>query len=403
MPWRTTCPMDERLGFIAECLKDEDSMSTVCRRYGISRKTGYKLLARYAAEGVEGLRDRSRAPQHQALAMSAAVEARVVRLRGSHPRWGPRKLHAWLASHAPDQHWPAPSTIGALLQRQGLSIPRRRHPRGPALPARLGTALGPNEIWSADFKGWFRTRDGARCTPFTLSDQASRFLLRCQAVAAPDEEHVRPLFEAAFREYGLPEAVRTDNGPPFASTAAAGLSRLAVWWIKLGIQPERIRPGHPEENARHERMHLTLAQETAQPAQATGRAQQRRFDEFRQVFNYERPHEALGQRPPAAVYQPSPRPYPERLPELTYPAAEVIRRVRHNGEIKWRGHSVFVSQCLAGELIGLEELLDDCWRVRFGPVVLGWIDTRVAQRAPRHSGARPHGFPIPKLLPMCPV
>lgn len=403
MPWRTTWPMDERVGFIAECVKREESMTTLCRRYGISRKTGYKLLARYTVEGGPGLADRSRAPHHQALAMSAEVEQCLLTLRGRHPHWGPRKLHAWLARHEPAQPWPVPSTIGDLLQRHGLTIPRRRRPRCPPATAPLGAAVAPNDVWSADFKGWFRTRDGVRCNPFTLSDHVSRFLLRCQTVDAPDEPHVRPLFEAAFREYGLPGALRTDNGPPFASTGAAGLSRLAVWWIKLGIQPERITPGHPEQNGRHERMHLTLEQETAQPPQATGRAQQRRFDEFRHVFNYERPHEALGQRPPATVYSPSPRPYPERVPDPEYTADEMVRRVRHNGEIKWRGRSLFVSQCLAGELIGIEELIEDCWRVRFGPVVLGWFDTRSVPRAQRPRGAHPHGPFTPKLLPMCPV
>jgi hypothetical protein len=263
--------------------------------------------------------------------------------------------------------------------------------------------VAPNDVWSADFKGWFRTGDGARCLPFTLTDNASRFLLRCQAVAAADDAHVRPLFEAAFREYGLPRALRSDNGPPFASLAVAGLSRLAVWWIKLGIRPERIAPGHPEQNGRHERMHLTLAQETAQPPHATGRAQQRAFDCFRHLFNSERPHEALDQQPPATVYQPSPRPYPERVPELEYAGEDVIRRVRHNGEIKWRGTHLFVSECLAGELIGLTEVVDDCWRVRFGPVFLGWLDTRTAQHSPRGPGARPQDSATHKLLPMCPV
>jgi transposase InsO family protein len=392
--------MDERLKFIGEWLEHQEAMALLCRRYGISRKTGYKLVGRYQLAGVEGLVDRSRAPHHQPLAVAEAIEEGIVELRGRHPRWGPRKLRAWLEQHRPQHRWPAPSTIGAVLHRHGLTVPRQRRRRSPRPPARWGAALGPNDVWSADFKGWFRTRDGQRCNPLTMTDNASRFLLRCQAVAEPDEVHVRPLFEAAFREYGLPGAMRTDNGPPFASVAAAGLSRLAVWWIKLGIGVQRIRPGHPEDNGRHERFHLTLAEETAQPPQATARAQQRRFDRFRRVYNEERPHEALGQQPPASVYAPSPRPYPDRLPEVEYAADDVVRRVRYNGDIKWRGYHVYVSHCLAGEPIALEEQAEDCWRVWFGPVTLGWLTTRPSRDG---APARRRDASTPKLLPMCPV
>lgn len=400
MPWRTTCPMDERMKFIGEWLRHDESIALLCRRYGISRKTGYKLVARYQLAGVDGLTDRSRAPHHQPLAVAEEIEAAIVQARGRHPRWGPRKLRAWLQQQQAQHRWPAPSTIGELLHRQGLSVPRRRRLRSPRATEPLAAALGPNDVWSADFKGWFRTRDQQRCTPLTITDNASRFLLRCQAVAEPDEGHVRPLFEATFREYGVPTAMRTDNGPPFASVAVAGLSRLAVWWIKLGIRVERIRPGHPEENGRHERFHLTLDQETAQPPQATGRAQQRCFDRFRRLYNEERPHEALGQRPPASVYAPSPRSYPDRLPELHYAADSVVRRVRYNGDIKWQGHTVYVSHCLAGEPVGLEAHAEHCWRVCFGPVTLGWLSTR-----PAHHGtaARRRDTFTPVLLPMCPV
>ena len=316
----------------------------------------------------------------------------MLTVRARHPRWGPRKLRAWLQRHDAAPRWPAASTIGGLLQRHGLTIARR--PRRRAVPATqpLHAAVGPNDVWSVDFKGWFRTGDGARCTPLTLTDNASRFLLRCQAVAAGDEAHVRPLLEAAFREYGLPVALRSDNGPPFGSVAAGGLSRLAVWWIKLGVTPDRIAPGHPEENGRHERMHLTLKQETAAPPEATVRAQQRAFDRFRTIFNQERPHEALGQQPPATVYVASPRPYPERLPAIEYAAEELVRRVRPTGEIRWRGRLPFITQTLTGEFIGLTEIVEDCWRVRFGPVVLGWFDLRGRSAAATY-----------KLLPMCPV
>jgi transposase InsO family protein len=390
---------DVRRQFIEEWMAGDEGMSRLCRRYAISRKTGYQVVARFEAEGWAGLAPRSHAPHEPAHVVSAAVHAQVLALRGAHPYWGARKLRATLQQQAPGQVWPAASTVGALLQRHGLTRPRR--PRLATAPATtpLAGAVVANDVWSADFKGWFRTRDGARCTPFTLTDNASRFLLRCQHVARGDTAEIAPLMRAAFREYGLPRAIRTDNGPPFGSTAAGGLSRLAVGWIKLGIWPERIEAGHPEQNGRHERMHATLAEATTRPPAATCRAQQRRFDTFRAEFNHERPHEALGQRPPATEYAPSPRPYPERLPALEYPTHAVLRPVRGNGAIKWRGHDIFISQAVAGELIALTEVLDDCWRVAFGPVTLGWLDTR---RAPRPPRATARDLPL-KLLPISPV
>lgn len=395
MSWRTTSPMDERKRFIQEWRAAAEPVTALCARYGISRKTGYKLLARYEAEGWGALSERSRARHHQPHAVSRAVERAVVEVRGAHPRWGPRKVRAWLQRRRAAESWPAASTIGAVLKRHGLVGARQRH--GPAAPATqpLAGAVGPNDVWSTDFKGWFRTGDGQRCLPFTLTDNASRYVLRCQAVPTGDEAAVRPLVEAAFREYGLPRALRSDNGPPFASTAVAGLTALAVWWIRLGIVPERIAPGHPEQNGRHERFHLTLQQETAQPPAATGRGQQRRFDAFRREFNEERPHEGIALQVPAALYTASPRPYPARLPAVEYPGSWGVRRVRSNGEIRWAGALLYVSAALRGEDLGLEEVHEDCWRVRFGPVVLGWVDTRRPTRSRRR--------PAPKLLPMCPV
>lgn len=396
--------MDERLQFVAECLRLERSMAELCRAYGISRKTGYKVLGRYGADGPRGLQDRSRAPHQHPNAVAEELVSAVLALRVRHPRWGPRKLRARLQREAPTGRWPAASTIGDLLQRHGLTVPRRRRRRAAPATDPLRGCVAPNDVWTADFKGWFRTGDGARCNPLTLSDGVSRFLLRCQALTPPDEARVRPLCEAAFREYGLPGAIRSDNGPPFASVAAGGLSRLAVWWIKLGIRPERIRPGHPEDNGRHERLHQTLKAETATPPASTLRAQQQRFDRFRREYNEERPHEALGQHPPAAVYTPSPRPYPERVREPEYPDDQLVRRVRHNGEIKWHGRLIFVSQCLAGEPVGLEEFDDDRWLVRFGPVALGWLDARRDRLHPPPS--RAPGLecaPRKKVLPMCPV
>lgn len=394
MPWRTTCPMDERTRFIAARLAADETMSVLCRRFGISRKTGYHLWARYETEGPAGLRPRSHAPHQPAHAVAAEVAQAILALRAQHPRWGPRKLRAWLQQRRAGPTWPAASTIGALLQRHGLTVPPRR--RMHATPSRGSTAAGPNDVWAADFKGWFRTGDGRRCDPLTISDVFSRYLLRCQVVAGVADPLVRPRFEATFREYGLPRAIRTDNGPPFASLGAGGLSRLAVGWIRLGIRPERIAPGHPEQNAQHERLHRTLKEETAQPPQRTGRAQQRAFDHFRLIYNHERPHEALDQRPPATVYQSSPRPFPDRLPELAYPAAAVVRRALPNGEIRWRGRRVYISHALAGECVGLEAITDGQWRVCFGPIELGWLDERRPPRLSRHH-------PTPNLLPISPV
>ncbi len=394
MPWRTTCPMDERTQFIAARLAREESMSVLCQRFGISRKTGYKLWARYEAAGPAGLLERSHAPHRQPHALAESIEQAILGLRGRHPRWGPRKLRAWLQQRRAGRAWPAASTIGALLHRHGLTVPRRR--RWHAQPSPGSTAVGPNDVWTADFKGWFRTGDQQRCDPLTISDLFSRYLLRCQVVARVAAPLVRPLFEATFREYGLPRAIRTDNGPPFASVGAGGLSRLAVWWVRLGIHPERIAPGHPEQNAEHERMHRTLKEETAQPPQRTGRAQQRAFDRFRPIYNDERPHEALGQQPPATVYQPSPRPFPERLPELAYPTSYVVRRALPNGEIRWSGRRVYINHALAGECVGLEEIGDGHWRVCFGPVELGRLDARRPHRLHRPTTA-------PNLSPINPV
>jgi transposase InsO family protein len=387
--------MDERTQFIAAWLAHETSMSELCQRFGISRKTGYKILGRYTADGPPGLQEHSHAPHRQPHALAAAVQQAILELRGTRPYWGPRKLRAWLVRRRPEHCWPAASTIGAVLQRHGLTRPRRRRLR--AAPARMGPpATGPNEVWAADFKGWFRTGDQQRCDPLTISDVYSRYLLRCHVVAALSEAAVRPVFEATFREYGLPRAIRTDNGPPFASLAAGGLSRLAVWWIRLGIWPERIAPAHPEQNGRHERLHRTLKQETTQPPQATGPAQQRAFDRFQTIYNHERPHEALGQQPPAAWYHPSRRAYPDHLPAVEYAARWLVRRTHPNGEIKWLGRRVFISQALAGELLGLEEIADGCWRVNIGPVELGWLDARRPQRLQPLDTA-------PTLSPISPV
>jgi transposase InsO family protein len=272
--------------------------------------------------------------------------------------------------------WPAASTVGELLHRRGLIVPRRRSRRCPVYAQPFAGCESPNAVWSADMKGWFVTRDGSRCEPFTLSDNYSRYLLRCQLVPRADHEHIKPLIEAAFREYGLPLALRTDNGVPFATTTVGGLSRLSIWLYHLGVAPERIAPGRPAQNGRHERMHRTLKAETANPPQPTRRAQQQAFDRFRQEYNQHRPHEAVDQKTPASLYQSSPRPYPARLPELSYPDHYVLRKVRGQGEFKWRSHQLYLSETLAGETVGFDKTDDHRWVIYFGPVRLAQLDSR---------------------------
>ena len=335
-------------------------------------------------------------------------------VRGAHPSWGPKKLRAKLVEWAPEQGWPAPSTIGELLHREGLSHGRKRRRRATPSASPLRTAVTANDVWCIDFKGWFRTGDGARCDPLTVSDAYSRYLLCAQALERPDYAGCRAALEGVFRECWLPRAIRSDNGAPFASLGAGGLSRLSVWWVKLGITPERIAPGKPQQNGRHERMHKTLKAETASPPAADLQAQQRRFDCFRHEFNHERPHEALGQTPPQKHYVPSSRAYPARVEDPPYPADFELRRVRSNGEIKWQGELLFIGEALIGEVIGLRENQDGDGELYFGPVGLGIIDgatlkfSRVSHSpdSKEQRGGQPPSHSSPqkceKVLPMLP-
>lgn len=370
MPWKETDVLDQRLRFMAACEAGLETMTELCGRFGVSRRTGYKWLERYRRESLDGLKDRSRAPQRHPNVTPEELADWVVAVRLEYPRWGPKKIVQRLSELRPESDWPAASTAGDLLKRCGLVAPRPTRRHTPPYTQPFAHCDGPNSVWCADLKGWFRTGDGRRCDPFTLTDAYSRFLLRCQVVPHASRHWIQPICDAAFREYGLPQAIRTDNGPPFAAPVLGGLSRLAIHWIKLGIVPERIAPAHPEQNGRHERMHRTLQEETAAPPAANGRGQQHAFDRFRYTFNHERPHEALGQRTPAALYTPSPRPFPRRLPEIQYPDGYAVRRVRHNGQIKWRGQLIYLSEQLAGELVGLCQLDDDHWQLDFGPVHL---------------------------------
>ncbi len=413
--------MEEKLRFVFEYEQGERSMTELCQRYEIARETGYVWLRRYGEGGVAGLVERERAALRHPNQTPPAIEQMVVELRQAHMRWGPRKLKRILERDEPGRRWPAASTIGELLKREGLVVGRRKRLRTQPYSQPLAHADGPNRVWCADFKGWFRTGDGERIDPLTISDAHSRYLLRCQAVEKTDTARVQAIFEAAFREYGMPEAIRTDNGAPFASRALAGLSRLAVWWIKLGIAPERIEAGHPEQNGRHERMHRTLEEEAAQPPAANRREQQRSLDRFRQEYNQVRPHQALQMETPAAVYQPSPRRFPARVPEPEYPETMLVRRVRHKGQFRWKQHEVFVSEVLWGERVGLLPVDDRWYTVYFAQFPIARFDSQHAFLLPLNKAkefdmsvageeeASPSPAPHPlthrgeKVSGMCPV
>jgi len=388
MAWLETCSVKEKARFCMACECGEASMSELCRQFGISRKTGYQVLARWRLEGVAGLGERSHAPRSSPHALGGTVREAVVALRRGKPTWGPKKLKRRLELDHPQVTWPATSTIGDLLARTGLSVRRKRVRHAAPRTAPLGHCKEANDTWSMDFKGWFRTVDGSRCDPLTIQDQASRYLIRLVAVERMDGEHVWAVLDAAFREFGLPKAMRSDNGAPFASTGAGGLSALSVRLIKAGVTPERIAPASPQQNGRLERLRLTLKQDTASPPAASLRAQARRFATFCRVYNEERPHEALGLVVPASLYAASTRSWSGRLRSPEYASGTVVRRVRMNGEIKWRGGLVWISSSLIGEPVGIEEGDEDgLWRVRFGPVLLGVIDACGRLRRPRAARA----------------
>jgi transposase InsO family protein len=376
MPWSQTTPMDQKMLFLVDCINDSIPISESCRRYGISRKTGYKWIKRYVEHGPEGLVDRSRRPHHVVRSTPPETVERILDARQHHPDWGAKKILWLLGRKFPEMALPPRSTICDILKRSGLvTSPRRRrklgHPGRPTTPM-----TEPNDVWTADYKGHFKTGDGIYCYPLTIADGHSRFLFDVRGFLSPSHENTQPVFERLFREYGLPRFIRTDNGNPFATTAIGRLSQLSVWWVRLGIYPELIELGCPEQNGQHERMHRTLKAGTARPPAANNQAQQIRFDTFRHDYNYERPHESLGQQLPASFYKPSDRPFPSRLPQLEYPPHFEVRLVSENGGIRWRSKWVNVSHVLGGEYVGLEEIDNGIWEVHFGPVRLGRLDER---------------------------
>lgn len=388
MPWKETCPMDEKVKFIGDYLKDEWTLAELSRMYGVSRKTAHKWVNRYKKRGMEGMRDLSRAPRRHPNQTCIEIEDEIICFRKAHETWGPKKLMDKLMKKKPGVDWPSISTAGMILRRHGLVKKRRSRRQVPPYSGTCSPGIKANDVWAVDFKGWFRTQDGTRIDPLTISDSMSRYLIRCQGMIRPDMFKVKTQFELAFREYGLPLNIRSDNGPPFASVGLGGLSKLSVWWVKLGIWPERIRCGHPEENGRHERLHRTLKAETARPPKGSPLAQQKAFDVFQQEYNEERPHEALSMDTPSQWYVPSHRSYPSRLPNVEYSSEHTVRRVRSNGEIKWKGTYMYINQALIGEWIGLRQFDESRWAIAFGPLAVGVYDELSGKVKPIDS----HGF-----------
>lgn len=399
MPWRESCAMDQRVALIADWLTGLSTMVELSEHYGVSRKTAYKWLERYRTEGAAGLRERSSAPLVHGRATDAALVAAIIQQKEARPRWGPRKIVAKLAQQHPELAWPAASTAGEVLKRAGLVEGRRRRSRVPPTLGGLTVAERPNHLWAVDYKGWVRLGDGRRCEPLTMTDSFSRFLILVEGCESTKGSQAMPIFDRAFRDYGLPEAIRSDNGPPFATVGITGLSALGVWWAKLGIRHERITPGKPQQNGRHERFHLTL-KEAMEPRSPDWAAQAERFAAFRHDYNHERPHQALKQVPPAKLYVRSPRRLPKRLPEPDYPREADIRRVRSGGEIKWAGEMLFVSEALAGEWVAIEELETGELQMRFYAKPIGIIDTRQKRLQRLVVPARGHNQ---KLSPIYPV
>jgi putative transposase len=372
MPWKENRTVDLRVQLMHD-YNEGHTISALAEIYDVSRKTIYKWLARHEEGGVAGLADRSRVPQHFPGKLTEEVISQIIAAR-QRWNWGPRKLRVKLAEADPDLVWPAESTIGEVLKRAGLTHRRKLRVRTPPYAQPFAAVDDANQTWCADFKGWFRTGDGTRCDPLTITDAHSRYLLRCHIVPKADGVHVAAIFEAAFREHGLPRVIHTDNGAPFASRAPGGLSRVSMQWVKLGIVPERSRLASPQDNGRHERMHSTLKQATLKPPERTPRRQQESFDRFQQEYNHERPHEALEDRTPASCYRPSRRQMPRRMPELEYGDDVMVRRISQQGSLKMNGERTFVSEIFAYEWLGLRALDQRFFEVLYGPVTIGYLD-----------------------------
>ncbi len=386
MPWNQVTKMEIRKQFMEKVTEEGLSMAAACRQFNVSRPTGYKWLERFEAQGDAGLEDQSRAPKRIPHRTAESIEAHVVRLRSRHPTWGPKKLRAVLLRRFPEVDWPAASTMGDILDRKGLIPKLERSARTPPHTRPLAHALLPNDVWSIDFKGQFLLGNGRLVYPLTVTDNASRMLLGCFGLETTTTELVQPLVHQLFREFGRPLAIRSDNGAPFASTGVLGLSKLSADWLANGVAHERIEVGHPEQNGRHERMHLTLKRETARPGAADFLRQQERFDVFREEYNHVRPHEALGQTPPAEHYRRSERLFPDGVAPLDYSAFDLVMRVRKTGELRIRKSSIYVSMALAEQPVGLLEIDEDVWLVNFAGHDLGIFEPGDARIEPISRG-----------------
>ena len=371
MPWSQTSPMDQRTQFIADFLRETLNITELCDLYGVSRKTGYKWIDRYLHHGPAGLAERSRRPACSPNATAEEIVQAFLEVRRRHPSWGAKKLLTIVHKRHPRWVLPGRSTVCDILSRHGM-VPTQRHRRKIGHPGKPTSAiLAPNDTWCADFKGQFKTGDGIYCYPLTVTDGYSRYLLGCQGLWTTAVKEAKPVFTRLFREFGLPTRIRTDNGVPFATSTLARLSSLSAWWVRLGVLPELIEPGKPQQNGRHERMHKTLKAEATKPPAGNLQAQQRKFNRFREEFNHERPHEALDQQTPGSLYVPSRREMPNKLPPLEYPDRFEVRYVSANGGIRWNNGWLNVSIVCVGEYVGLEEIDDGVWNVYFGPLKLG--------------------------------
>lgn len=356
MSWRNYKAEEQKMLFISDWLNNELTMADLCRSYGISRKTGYKLLHRYQEEGQEAFNEKSSARYIISNQTSSAIVEKIIALKYKHINFGPKKLRLRLMQNYPKEQWPAVSTFGEILKKHGLVKPRKYRRRVEPYSEPFAHCQEINQIWSADFKGKFRLGNQKYCYPLTITDNYSRFLLTCQGMYRPTLKETKEHFEKAFYLYGLPDFIRTDNGAPFAGTGTAGLSQLSIWWLKLGIIPERIDLGCPEQNGRHERMHRTLKEATTKPPKINLRRQQHKFDSFSHEYNHERPHESLNGKCPGEIYKASPKLLPSKLPEICYPNHFEIRLIRSNGQIKWDGKKYFISELLYGEPVGIEQI-----------------------------------------------
>jgi transposase InsO family protein len=385
MPWKEICAMDQKTQMIRLWRSGRYTINDLSILHDVSRKTIYKWIKRYEGEGSPGLEDRSRAPLHHRNATSGEMIELIIAVKKRHPRWGPKKIIASLKERDGETRYPAISTVSAILKRKGLVTPRVRRHRTRPYTAPFTECENPNDVWSADFKGQFRMGNGKLCYPLTITDNYSRYLLCCTVLNHPSHKETRPCFERVFKEFGLPVAIRTDNGAPFASIGLGSLSKLSVWFMRLGIRPERIAPGHPEQNGRHERMHRTLKATTTNPPRRNRTMQQKAFNAFIHEYNCERPHEALGQKPPATVYRKSQWHYPNRQPKVIYHPDAVVRKVNSNGEIKWKRKGIFISKALIGEHIELKQKEEYLWQIWFMQYPLGMVNVTTG-----------------KVLPMCP-